>query len=285
MAYFMTKVWGFGEPVGPMLFGSAGWRDNAVAKLSRDDLVVLVGTQAEPTPEEERGRLLGIMQPTAEAVMSLDFPLEPEAVDYDEDGNYRWPYGLLNSRAWLLLDRPLLSEISDRHFAMNSAKGIVALTEGEAAMVSALAKREVELLKPSASAVNRIHQAGGHTGDSAPPPSTTRAGVMHMRQANAQTYLLELVGAKQASFKVGWAFDYNLRMRSFNHASMPSLGGIEYQGLLFHRWHTAREAFRMEQTLLRKFQRYQHRENREILVGVVKSELEAAWYDLIRSGS
>src|SRR5690348_5207000 len=99
MTVFLTKVWGFGEPVGPLQFSSPTWRDKAGARLEPGDLVVLVGTKDEPTSGEERGRLLGLMEPTSEPVRSLDFQLARKAHDYDEDGRYRWPYGLLNKRA------------------------------------------------------------------------------------------------------------------------------------------------------------------------------------------
>lgn len=33
MAIFMTKVWGFEEPAGPLQFGKEGWRDRAREEL------------------------------------------------------------------------------------------------------------------------------------------------------------------------------------------------------------------------------------------------------------
>src|SRR4051794_19572679 len=107
MAFYLTKVWGFSVPCGPLQFSTRGWRDRAREMLSVGDLVVLVGTKEPPTIDEEQGRLLGIMEPTTNPVMSLDFPLETFPHDFTEQG-YRWPYALLNRRAWQLLDRPLL---------------------------------------------------------------------------------------------------------------------------------------------------------------------------------
>jgi hypothetical protein len=63
----------------------------------------------------------------------------------------------------------------------------------------------------------------------APVPSTTRRGIMHMRSWRAYTYAMEVVGAARPSFKVGWAFDLIMRARQFNQAAMPSIGGLRYE--------------------------------------------------------
>jgi hypothetical protein len=97
---YMTKVWGFSAPVGPLQFSTQGWRDNARADLKPGDLVVLVGTKGHPTDLSDQGRVLGMMEPTTEVVMSLDFEMHPRPTDFDDEGQYRWPYGLLNRRAW-----------------------------------------------------------------------------------------------------------------------------------------------------------------------------------------
>ena len=52
---FMTKVWDFGAPVGPLQFSSEGWRRNAREVLRPGDIVVLVGTKGEETAEDDRG--------------------------------------------------------------------------------------------------------------------------------------------------------------------------------------------------------------------------------------
>jgi len=45
---------------------------------------------------------------------------------------------LLNRRAWSLPDQPLLTDISDRKFSMDSAQGIVPLNPEEEQRVRAL---------------------------------------------------------------------------------------------------------------------------------------------------
>ena len=102
-----------------------------------------------------------------------------------------------------------------------------------------------------------------------------------MRSAEAHTYVLEVVGAKKPSFKIGWAFDHGARARQFNRAALPDLGGLHYKPLFFHRWSTARLAYRMEQALLTKFDGYRHRANHEVLFGLDRRDLERAWFSML----
>jgi hypothetical protein len=277
MTLFLTKVWGWGVPVGPMQFSTNGWRDNALRQLQPGDCVVLVGTMGEQTPKEMKGRVLGIMEPSREPVMSLDFSVRARPADF-VDGDYKWPVGLMNLRAWSLPERPKLTEISDRKFSMDSAQGIVPLTDSEAKRVEELAWSEEELLQPTAQAQERMARKHGAAKRTAPPPTTTRRGVMHMRRAPAYTYALRIVGAKFNTFKIGWAFDFKQRARQFNHASMPDLGGLEYVPFRFQLWDSARQAYVMEQALLAHFDSIRHFANNEIVQDVIDDDLDTAWF-------
>ena len=239
-------------------------------------MVVLVGTKGDETAEDEKGRLLGIMEPTAEPAMSLDFDVRQAPADFDEDGNYKWPFALLNKRASILKDRPLSTALSDRKFNMDAAQGIVALTEEEARHVLDLRRRPIELLSAVRATARVIGQDAARK-RAAPRPTTTRRGVMHMRRAPAYTYCMELVGADAPTYKIGWAFDYALRQRGFNHASMPALGGIQYTTKLYQLWDTARLAFAMEQFVLGFFEDRLHKSNREVVSGVSIREIESVW--------
>lgn len=278
--YYLTKVWGFSEPVGPLQFASQGWRENALRKLKPGDLVVVVGTTGNETADDEKGRLLGIMQPTFEPVMSLDFDVQKRPADF-VDGDYKWPFGLMNIKAWTLIERPKLKELFDRKFNMDSAQGIVALTNEEAFLVKSLKKREEKLLLPTASAQARMERKHGVKSRGAPPPTTKRNGVMHMRRAPAYTYAMEIKGASENAFKVGWAFDYIKRARQFNHASMPELGGLEYSTKFFHKWDTAMKAYQMEQKILKVLNKRRDRRNNEVVVGVSAEELESIWISIV----
>lgn len=273
---YMTKVWGFSTPVGPLQFATAGWRKNALSKLKSGDLVLLVGTGGQETKDEEKGRLLGIMQPTSEPVMSLDFDVRKNQSDF-VDGEYKWPFGLMNLKAWILIDRPKLNEIFDRKFNMDSAQGIVELTSKEAELVLSLSKERAELLEPTANAQARMERKHGAKSKGAPPPTTKRNGVMHMRRAPAYTYAMEIKGSAKNAYKIGWAFDYKKRAKQFNHASMPELGGLEYKPVHFRKWGTAKKAFKMEQKILEFLKQKRHHKNNEIIVGLSALELEQIW--------
>ncbi len=280
MTVYMTKVWGFDIPCGPLQFSTSGWRDAARSNLKSGDLVVLVGTKGEQTDPDSRGRVLGMMEPTREVVSSLDFDLEERAVDFDDEGNYRWPYGLLNRQAWRFLSSPLFEEVSSRQFGMDSASGIVPLTDEEARRIEILPKEEVPLLAPIR-AVARVEGDDVARRRAAPPPTTRRTGVMHYRRAPAYTYAMKIEGAPTSSFKVGWAFNYKSREREFNLSSLPQLGGFRYKTALHHLWNTATAAFKMEQAILGKFDAQRHRSNREVVYNIEYNALQSAWIEYL----
>lgn len=280
MTVFVTKVWGFSEPCGPLRFSTAGWRERTRSQIQDGDLVVNVGTTKTPTNEEERGRVLGIMEPTRETVPSLDFDIKQDPHDFDEEGNYKWPFALINRRAWIIEERRFLNEISDRAFPMAAVLGTVPLTDEEAKAVLALRHREVPLLAPIQHRA-RVDGPEAARRRAAPPPTTIRSGVMHLRRAPAYTYCMEVEGAERSAFKIGWAFEYRARERQFNQSAMPDIGGVRYRTKLNQLWDSARAAFEMEQTLLHHFDDHRHPANREILFGVRFGEIEDAWLKFV----
>lgn len=281
MTVYMTKTWGFGSPSGPLQFSTNGWRTNARGVLQPGDLVVIVGTKGDETDIDEQGRILGLMEPTRHIVSSLDYDLARGPQDYDAAGNYKWPFGLELMRAWQFDDpRPLLTEITQRRFHMDSAQGIVPLGPAEASAILALPRSEVGLLS-SIAARARVEGASAARRKAAPPPTTERRGVMHMRRAPAFTYAMIIEGARADAFKIGWAFDWEQRERHFNHSSMPALGGLRYKTRFHQLFATARDAFRMEQALLRHFDGRRHRDNVEIVSPLTVDELDRAWIDYL----
>lgn len=281
MAIYLTKVWGFAPPVGPLQFSVGGWRDRARELLQPGDLVILVGTLSEPTLEEERGRVLGMMEPTSQPVMSLDYPLRTRSEDFDK-GEYRWPYGLMNIRAWRFDEKPRLEAISERKFYTDSAMGIVPLTADEASKLLSFRRTEVEMLMPTASAMARLEEAGRARKRSPPPAETMRPGIMQMRRFSAHTYVMAVEGASPTAHKIGWAFDYKQRAKTFNHSAMPQLGGLKYQPILYHLWDTARQAFAHEQHLLTQFDSARHKSNHEIVIGLKHDQIREAWINGIQ---
>ena len=185
MTVYMTKTWGFSSPSGPLQFSLQGWRNRARSLLRPGDLVVIVGTMGDETAPDERGKILGLMEPTTTVVSSLDFDLARGPRDFDEHGNYRWPFGLELHRAWRFTEpRHVLSRFSKRRFSMDSAQGIVPLLPDEAEAILHLPHDPVSLRRPIR-ATARIEGSEAARRKAAPPPTTTRNGVMHMRRAPA----------------------------------------------------------------------------------------------------
>ena len=282
MKVYMTKTWGFRSPAGPLQFSQRGWRDRARQILEAGDLVAIVGTMGDETDPEERGKILGLVEPSGEVVNSLDYYLAKRGHDFDDNGNYRWPFGLELRSAWRFLEpRRTLKKISIRKFNMDSAQGIVALHTEEAAKVLTLPREPVGLLRPIQTSA-RIEGVEAALRKAAPPPTTTRKGTMHIRRAPAFTYAMALEGTSQAAFKIGWAFDWKLRERHFNQASLPSLGGVRYRTMLYQMWSSASEAFRMERALLRSFDSLRHPYNIEVIAPIDKHTLQDAWVRYIK---
>lgn len=283
MTLYLTKTWGFSVPSGPMQFSVNGWRTRAQGMLKPGDLVVIVGTKGIETLEEEQGRLLGIMEPTRHVVSSLDYGLARGPQDFNKAGDYKWPYGLELLRAWRFDDpRPLLTDLVARRFNMDAVQGIVALEADEAARILALPRSQVGLLSPIAARA-RVEGADAARRKAAPPPTTQRTGIMLMRRAPAFTYAMEILGAKEPAIKIGWAFDWSQRERTFNHTAMPAIGGLRYKTELHHLFDTAREAFRMEQSLLARFDQRRHPHNAEIVTPATLDDVKVAWIDYLVS--
>lgn len=281
MTIYMTKTWGFSTPSGPLQFSQRGWRDRARAMLQPDDLVIIVGTMGEETLPEERGMILGLMEPTTTIVSSLDYDLARGPRDYDEAGNYRWPYGLELRRAWRFSEpRSALTDFSSRRFSMDSAQGIVPLSAGEAESILRLPRELIQLRRP-ARAEARVSGIEAARRRGSPPPTTTRTGVMHMRRAPAFTYAMAIEGAATPCFKIGWSFDWRQRERQFNQAAMPDIGGLRYRAVLHELWDSAMDAFRMEQALLHTFDARRHPRNREVLATVDEASVQHAWIDYL----
>jgi hypothetical protein len=109
------EVLGFSPGTWPLVsFGLEGNRDALSREAEPGDGVVIVGTQEAPTPEDERGRLLGMAEFGRDAVDTADVldlaTLSPE--HFDEHWIIKWPKSLPMIRAWRFTGRPLLTETS-----------------------------------------------------------------------------------------------------------------------------------------------------------------------------
>jgi hypothetical protein len=295
MTMYVSKVWGFDVPCGPLVFNSEGWRNNSATKLKAGDCVILVGTKGEDTAPADQNRVLGMMEPSQQRVSTLDFPLSPEtnARHFTPDGKYRWPYGLLNYRAWQFGPGLFLDAVAPREgnpFGSAAAAGIVPLTPEEEARVLAHPHHEVPLLR-SFHTDRKVHGAQEARRRGAPPPTEgVRRSAMHMRRAPAFLYWFHLVRKRETAegtkseivgHKIGWAFDWENRLRQFNAIALGAIGGLEYRKFAVQDLPTARLAFSAEQEMLRRFDKRRHPANREVLTGVRTDVVKEAWEELM----
>lgn len=283
MTMYVTKVWGADDTAGPLVFGLEGWRDRASRMLKDGDLVILVGTMGTETDPDDRNRVLGMMEPTTIAANTSDFPLpwlyDPHALL--ANGQFRWPYALLNKQAWAFESGLFLAKVAPRarnDFGTVAAAGIVALTDKEAALVLAHPHHRIDLLQASnPDVVSPFHERPKGKGAPIPAEGVRRA-MMHMRSAQADVYWFHLErGDRVIGHKIGWAFDWRNRLRLFNSTALPNLGGLRYQKHATYFCPSARHAFRVEQGIFRELDALRHPSNREVLHEITTEALQEVW--------
>jgi hypothetical protein len=237
----------------------------------------------EETAPEDRNRIMGMMEPSTEPVASTDFiiPDQTNRRFFREDGGFRWPYGLLNYRAWEFAPGLFLADVAPREgnpFGSAAAAGIVPLTAEEESRVLVHAHFEVPLLTSLRTDSRLFGEDEARRRNAPPPAEGVRRGIMHMRQGMAHVYWFRLAADNQiVGHKIGWAFDYRQRLRQFRAVSMSALGGLQYQAHRFQSLESARLAFKVEQGILRTFDQHRHRSNREVLTGLDTSQIEQVW--------
>jgi hypothetical protein len=94
MQIFAKRISNFAHAARPAVcFDTEDSRDALISVSRPGDLLVFVGAQAEPTPLEERGRLLGLVEFACMAVDTKDIVEENILSPYDfrADGSLKWP--------------------------------------------------------------------------------------------------------------------------------------------------------------------------------------------------
>lgn len=152
------------------------------------------------------------------------------------------------------------------------------LTADEEGRVLAHPHHEIPLLR-SISADRKLYGEEEARRRNAPPPTEgVRRSIMQMRSGAAYVYWFRLViDGKIVGHKIGWAFDWEQRLRQFNTVALSALGGLRYKVNNVQQFATARLAFRVEQKLLRNFDEHRHRSNREVLTGIKTETIKEVW--------
>lgn len=251
MRVFAKRFYGFSPDSHPIVaFGKAGNRDALIAASSPGDLIVFVGTQDAPTPEAERGRLLGIAEFARVAVDVWDV-LDPATMrpsDLAADGSLLWPKGLPILRAWRF-DEPRLKliDVLREQLTYEATVRAVELDEADTRAVLALPKSAVTIpLVPHLAKLLALNDAlafGRPT--TGPLPGDWTGTVTRTARAEAWTYAMRF--GRRGIWKIGHSQDVEQRLHEVNlHVPVEEIGEA-WTLALKQRWPDSGSAYAMEQ--------------------------------------
>lgn len=273
---FLTKVWGFNPEEYPVLgFTPRGGRTKFLREAGPGDWVVLAGTLEAPTPEPERGRLLGMVRlgrtsVVTEAVLNALGTVIPEE-HRNADGSYKWPEGLPMLEAVRFQPPPRLvdivgSNLTGPHwasFALDvAAKDEVGPAGVEKILALSTAQADIAALPEFVrqDAVDRAISAGRFRATSGPPPSFERSASMRA-EGEGVAYLLRLQREDRGNwnddfvFKVGCTHDVQQRLKKLNAEIRPAVTRCRWRIERSHPFESETQAFGFEQLLLDRLRR------------------------------
>lgn len=224
---FGTWFWGFDPTLHPFAgFTHRGSRDTLLKRARPGDLILVVGTQSEPTAPEDRGRVLGLIEFLRSPMQAEDlFP--PGVVLPDrlfENGKFKWPFAVPAARAWLIASKPHVRDVIGRQLTSAAITGTDLLSVEEGASVLQLETIEIEL-PPSAAQLKQQRllapsarmdlTKGGQPG---PSPSEWSA-ITAREDGPTATYLMRFGG--ENVWKIGISQNVKERCKTLNF-SVPS---------------------------------------------------------------
>lgn len=282
---FGTWFWGFDPLLHPFAgFTHKGSRDTLLRSARPGDLLLVVGTQSEPTAENDRGRALGLIEFLHSPMQAEDL-IPPGTALPDrlfENGRFKWPFAVPAARAWRLNDRPHIRDLIGRQLTSAAITGTDRLSPDEAQAVLGLDAVEVEL-PPSATQLRRARLGGPviaadytRSGQPGPPPSEW-SGITARLDGATDTYLMRF--GKENVWKIGISQNVRERCDSLNF-SVPSeiLDDRRWVIEFTKRWPAGGPAYAMEQTLLSYLSAYGTRNER---VKAPESVVHRAWQDFL----
>lgn len=283
---FFTYVWGGpGNPAWPLTFASKAARTGAKRALSEGDFVFIVGTKNDPTPTDERGRVLGVYQ-----VSSLEVNTQDYEEQIDKDPNSRraaekFPFALHPIAVWKItsnenLFAPLVGPLSGgKHL---QARTTVVEIQGDAASaLLALERQAVTPAKPNTVfgrglvAQKNSKLAPKHEGDfvgSFGDHETWYVYILALR--NRQN--------RDLAFKIGYANDPLKRRDAYRMPMASEVTDLTWELAQKQPTSSEDEARRVEQALLQKFSKNRLASNGEIITGTSFANLASALVDILR---
>jgi hypothetical protein len=282
---FFTYVWGSpGNPAWPLTFATKAARNHAKANLAEGDLVFTVGTKGEPTPREERGRVLGVFRASDLEVNTQDYDL-PRNPNPKFDGVLRFPYALHPRKVWEIEKEDayfshLVGPLTPRHH-LQAQSQLVELDAEIAKPLIELSRREVAPLEPSTGlgrglvARKKSKLAPKHEGSFS--GSFKDHGVWYV-------YILSLEDQRRRTLavKVGYSSDPQARVNAMNSPMAVEVTGLRWRLHGDLPTDTEDVARTVEQALLMNHRQKRLESNGEVLAGVDPTLLIAEAGNVLR---
>jgi hypothetical protein len=249
MKMFATRVWGsgIGGRVPLATFGSAGHVSGLLRLASHGDRLVFVGTKTERTAAENRGRILAMAEFGFQPLRSMDYfdrsELDPR--DFDEKGEYKFPFGVPLIRAWSFTGKPLLSDVVKQRLTMLATPGAEELRDAtDITAVMALPQAETKLLDmPQLANMRRINDLLKPT--TGPKPGDASYEVNRTAQEESWTYAMRY--GNHNLWKVGHTTNPVERLKAVNQHIPIEIGVKPWTLELQQKWPDAVTAYEMEQ--------------------------------------
>lgn len=279
---FAKRFWGF-DPVGwPIIsFGQEGNRDALIRASQPGDRIAFIGTLTEDTPEEYRGRLLGLAEIGRIAIDSLDV-LDRKSLPlkcFDDQDNFKWPKSLPMLRAWRFPDRPIVTTVLKKQLSYEATVRGVLLDDDDTAAVLSLAVEEVEVKQVAAITQQRALADALARGQTRGPTPTSWTGEVS-RDAGQPSNTYAFRFGKRDVWKIGHAMNIQQRLAEVNAHVPHEVLNERWSVSMTHPWADQVAAYEMEQNVLAQLQRKRGEGERVLCT---ESCLLNAWVEALKS--
>lgn len=278
MQIFAKRFYGFDPGKQPFVaFGLEGNRDALISASVPGDRIVFVGTQGEPTPKRERGRLLGIAE-FARVAVDVENLIDLSTLEpyhFGASGALVWPKALPITRAWGF-EEPLLElvDVLKEQLTFEATIRAVLLDDSDSRAVLAIPR--VELPVRHFEDLDRLRALNDavapHAPTTGPVPAPWNGNVSRDPNSEAWTYAMKF--GRRDLWKVGHTQDVAQRLREVNlHVPHEEIGE-RWVIVLTQRWRSSQDAYAMEQRIFKSLEGFRTEGER---VKCTAAELEIAW--------
>jgi hypothetical protein len=291
---FLTKVWGFDPETYPALgFNSEGGRLKFLKESAPGDWVVLAGTRGAPTEPGDQGRLLGKVQLGSEeidveqVVRSIGTAIPDD--HYNDDGRYRWPFGLPLIAAERFLDKPDLADVLGDYLPgtqwASYALDVGGTLGPDKQLKLETLRTEVAHIIDAPAIVRQrerqralvLNQSRSLTG---PGPSTVRSATIRVAGI-ASVYIFQLQGGPRTAYKIGYSGDLDGRLATLNKGLVTNVTGFSWRPVMSQKFSSEKQAYAFEQILHARLRQYTVEGEQEVYF-MKRDDLNRMWTDVFK---